>query len=335
MSKRSFGPSRLVFPVLLGLLLAVCGGSVGTGSDGKFNGTINIASSTWTGYAIIYIANAKETWKSHGLDVKFSDVEDPNDRLIALTAGRLEGMASTVDAFARAQSNGVPAVEVFPIDASVGGDGILAKNTIKTVQDLKGQKVAVNQGSVSEWFLAQVLQKNGMSLGDVKEQNMKSGEAGAAFVAGQVDVAVTWEPWLSKAKARADGKVLVSSKEYPDLIMDSFAFRKDFVDKYPATVKEFMKAYYDAFDWFQKNTAEGLGIVAKATSETADDVKADLETLTLFDLKTGKTIMGTKSSPGKINDNVKAAGDFWKAQGKIDSPVKPADAVNADFINSL
>jgi len=54
-----------VFPVLLGLLLAVCGGTTGTGTDGKFNGTINIASSTWTGYAIIYIANAKETWKSH------------------------------------------------------------------------------------------------------------------------------------------------------------------------------------------------------------------------------------------------------------------------------
>ena len=72
-----------------------------------------------------------------------------------------------------------------------------------------------------------------------------------------------------------------------------------------------------------------------ATSETADDVKADLDTLTLFDLKTGKTIMGTKSAPGKINDNVKAAGDFWKAQGKIDSPVKPMDAVNPDFISSL
>src|SRR5256885_4502858 len=203
MFSRSLGPSRLVFPVVLGLLVAVCGGTTGTGTDGKFNGTINIASSTWTGYAIIYVANAKETWKSHGLDVKFQDVEDPNDRLIALTAGRLEGMASTVDAFARAQSNGVPAVGVFPIDASVGGDGILAKNTIKSVQDLKGQKVAVNQGSVSEWFLHQVLQKNGLSLADVKEQNMKSGKAGAAFVAGQVDVAGEWGGRRGDGRGRA------------------------------------------------------------------------------------------------------------------------------------
>src|SRR5881409_1328918 len=321
--------------MVLAFVLSACGAQNTAGGGTKFSGTIHIASSTWTGYALIYLANAKGIWKSHGLHVNFKDVEDPNDRFIALTANRLEGMASTVDAFARQQSNGVPAIEVFPIDASVGGDGILAKNTITSVADLKGKNVAVNQGSVSEWFLAQVLKDNGLSLSDVKEQNMKSGEAGAAFVASKVDVAVTWEPWLSKAKTRTDGHILVSSKQYPDLIMDSFAFRKDFVQKYPATVKDFMKAYYDAFDWFQKNTTEGLSIVAKATSETADDVKADLGTLTLYDLAKGKEIMGTKSYPGKINDNVKAAAEFWKAQGKIDSPVKPADAVNPDFINSL
>src|SRR2546425_1692208 len=127
MFNRSRAPSRLVFPVPLGLLLAVCGGgTTGTGTDGKF-GTINIASSTWTGYAIIYIANARDTWKSHGLDVKFSDVEDPNDRLIALTAGRVEGIGSSLEAFARGQTHGVSTVDVFTIGASAGGDGILAQ----------------------------------------------------------------------------------------------------------------------------------------------------------------------------------------------------------------
>ncbi|HYS01693.1 MAG TPA: ABC transporter substrate-binding protein [Candidatus Eisenbacteria bacterium] len=328
---------RSVLPLfmLAALVLSACGSSTTTTST-KYSGTIHIASSTWTGYALIYLANSKNIWKNHGLDVSFKDVEDPNDRFIALAAGRLEGMASTVDAFARQQSNGVQAVEVFPIDASVGGDGILAKNTIQTVADLKGKTVAVNQGSVSEWFLAQVLLKNGLSLKDVKEQNMKSGEAGASFVAGKVDVAVTWEPWLTKAtKARADGRVLVSSKEYPDLIMDSFAFRKDFVQKYPDTVKDFMKAYYEAFTWMQQNTADALKIIGDAVGESSDDVKADLDTMTLYDLSAGKQVMGTSSSHGKIFDNVKAAADFWKTQGKIDTTVNPSDAVDPSFINSL
>ena len=327
--------SLLPLFTMLAFVLSACGAQNTAGGGGKFNGTIHIASSTWTGYAIIYLANSKGIWKSHGLNVNFKDVEDPNDRFIALTAGRLEGMASTVDAFARQQSNGVPAIEVFPIDASVGGDGILAKKTIQTVADLKGKTVAVNQGSVSEWFLAQVLKDKGLSLSDVKEQNMKSGEAGAAFVASKVDVAVTWEPWLSKAKVRQDGHVLVSSKEYPDLIMDSFAFRKDFIQKYPDTVKDFMKAYYDAYNWMQQNQTEALKIIGDAVGESADDVKADLGTMTLFDLSKGKEVMGTSSSHGKIYDNVKAAADFWKSQKAIDNAVNPSDAVDPSFINTL
>src|SRR6184192_847344 len=316
--------SLLPLVTMLAFVLSACGAQNTAGGGGKFNGTIHIASSTWTGYALIYLANSKGIWKSHGLNVNFKDVEDPNDRFIALTAGRLEGMASTVDAFARQQSNGVPAIEVFPIDASVGGDGILAKNTIQTVADLKGKTVAVNQGSVSEWFLAQVLKDKGLSLSDVKEQNMKSGEAGAAFVASKVDVAVTWEPWLSKAKVRQDGHVLVSSKEYPDLIMDSFAFRKDFI-----------KAYYDAYNWMQQNQTEALKIIGDAVGESADDVKADLGTMTLFDLSKGKEVMGTSSSHGKIYDNVKAAADFWKSQKATDTAVNPSDAVDPSFINTL
>jgi NitT/TauT family transport system substrate-binding protein len=327
---------RLVLPlfILAALVLSACGGS-STSTSTKFTGTIHISSSTWTGYAIIYLANSKGIWKNHGLDVNFKVVEDPNDRFIAMAAGRLEGMATTVDTFARQQSAGVPAVEIFPIDASVGGDGILASKSIKTVADLKGKTIAVNQGSVSEFFLAQVLKANGLSLTDVKELNMKSGEAGAAFVANRVDVAVTWEPWLSKAKARADSQVLVSSKQYPDLIVDSFGFRKEFIQKYPDTVKEFMRAYYDAFDYMQKNMAEATKIIGDAVGETAADVTADLSTIAMYDLKTGKTIMGTSSAHGKIYDTAKAAADFWKALGKVDTVMNVNDAFDPSFINSL
>src|SRR5438270_395730 len=150
-----------------------------------------------------------------------------------------------------------------------------------------------------------------------------------------IDVAVTWEPWLSKAKARTDGHVLVSSATYPDLIMDSFAFRKDFVQKYPDTVKDFMKAYYDAYNWMQANKTEALNVIGAAVQETPADVTADLSTIKLFDLSTGKQVIGTSSSHGKIYDNVKAAADFWKAQGKIDTAVNPSDAVDPSFINSL
>jgi NitT/TauT family transport system substrate-binding protein len=117
--------------------------------------------------------------------------------------------------------------------------------------------------------------------------------------------------------------------------MDSFAFRKDFVQKYPDTVKDFMKAYYDTFTFMSANQTESLKIIGDAVGENSDDVMADLGTLQLFDLAKGKQVMGTAASPGKIYDNVKAAADFWKSQGKIDTTVNPKDAVDPSFINSL
>lgn len=332
-----FGKRLLLsISVTFALVLTACGSqSSGSGSSAKFTGTIHIASSTWTGYAPLYVATSRNIWKNHGLTVDFSDVEDPVLRLNALKANQLQGMASTVDAFARAQSQGVPAVEVFPIDASVGGDGILAKNSIQSVQDLKGKTVGVNQGSVSEWFLGQVLKKNGLSLSDVHEQNMTSGVAGSTFVAGKIDVAVTWEPWLTKASHTAFGHVLVSSKQYPDLIMDSFAFRKDFIDKYPGTVKDFISAYYEAYNWMKANPDAANTVIGTAVKESASDVQADLSTMTIFDLPAAKQLMGTAGNHGKIYDNVKAAADFWKQQNAISSEVNPSDAVNPSFINSL
>src|SRR2546430_15537260 len=109
--KRSLLPLFMV----LAFLLSACGAQNTGGGGTKFSGTIHIASSTWIGYALIYLANSKGIWKQHGLDVNFKDVEDPNDRFIALAAGRLEGIASTVDAFLRRQSNGVAVVVGFPI----------------------------------------------------------------------------------------------------------------------------------------------------------------------------------------------------------------------------
>src|SRR5260370_39893982 len=101
--------------ILVALVMSACGASNSGSTSTKYSGTIHIASSTWTGYALIYLANAKGIWKQHGLTVNFKDVEDPNDRFIALAAGRPEGMASTADAFRREQSNGVAGVDALPL----------------------------------------------------------------------------------------------------------------------------------------------------------------------------------------------------------------------------
>lgn len=71
--------------------------------------------------------------------------------------------------------------------------------------------MAVHVGSASQFFLSVLLRDAGLSEKHVQAVNMTHGDAGAAFVAGRVDAAVTWEPWLSKGKAAPHGHMLVDS----------------------------------------------------------------------------------------------------------------------------
>ena len=107
---------------------------------------IRIAFSTWNGYAGLVIGVKSGIFKKAGLDVQYSVIEDPVARFNALKAGSLDAIATTPDTFARTYARGIKTVQVLGLDASVGGDGIVADKSISSVKQLKGQKVAVSAG---------------------------------------------------------------------------------------------------------------------------------------------------------------------------------------------
>ena len=229
---------------------------------------IRIAFSTWNGYAGLVIGVKSGIFKKAGLDVQYSVVEDPVARFNALKAGSLDAIATTPDTFARTYARGIKTVQVLGLDASVGGDGIVADKSISSVKQLKGQKVAVSAGSTSQWFLAYVLSVNHLTLKDVKQVDLTSGDAGAAFAAGRVPVAVTWQPWLDRTKKNPNGHVLVSSRQYPTIITDQVGFTPDFVKKNPETVQAFVRAYGQVMDSIKANPDKAFGYATKYLGQT-------------------------------------------------------------------
>src|SRR3954452_18144236 len=247
--RRGDGPmtKRLVtaFALLVALLAmtaAGCGGS-DDGSSSSDSNSIKLAFSTWNGYAGLVIGVESGVFQDAGLDVTYDVIEDPVQRFNAFKAGEFDAIATTPDTFSRNYARGIETVQVLPLDRSLGGDGIVATNDVTSIDQLPDQTVAVSQGSTSQWFLGYVLQQNGISLDDVDQANLTAADAGAAFAAGRVPVAVTWEPWLTRAEKNPDGHVLVSTEDYPDIITDGVAFSPDFVDQNPDTVQKFVDAY--------------------------------------------------------------------------------------------
>src|ERR1700722_10678329 len=121
--------------------------------------TVKIAHSTWVGYGPLYIAQDKGFFKKNGVDVDLIVMEDPKERFPTLMADKIQMIASTVDTALLYLKKPNDFQYVVAIDDSNGGDGIVAIKDIKTIADLKGKKVAVNEGSALEFFLNLLLAK--------------------------------------------------------------------------------------------------------------------------------------------------------------------------------
>jgi NitT/TauT family transport system substrate-binding protein len=294
---------------------------------------IRISFSTWNGYAGLVIGVKSGIFKKAGLDVQYSVIEDPVARFNALKAGSLDAIATTPDTFARTYARGIKTVQVLGLDASVGGDGIVADKKITSVKQLKGQKVAVSAGSTSQWFLAYVLSVNKLSLKDVKQVDLTSGDAGAAFAAGRVPVAVTWQPWLDRTKKNPNGHVLVSSKQYPTIITDQVGFTPEFIKKNPETVQAFVNAYGQVMDLVKSDPDKAFGYATKYLGQSTTQIKATLKEVPLWTLSQSRAYYGSSSKHGQIYKIFTKAGQFWKSIGEISSVPSPNGAIDPSFLS--
>jgi NitT/TauT family transport system substrate-binding protein len=91
---------------------------------------------------------------------------------------------------------------------------------IKSFKDLKGKRIALEEFSVSHFLLTMALNKNGMTLKDVKVVNLSAGDAAAAFMAGRVDAAVVWNPVGQHHPDQRQGQALFTSKDVPGMVPD-------------------------------------------------------------------------------------------------------------------
>lgn len=294
--------------------------------------TFRVAYNTWVGFGPLFIAKEKGYFKSEGLQVELKLMEGTGEKGSALAGGKIDAIATTADSFIIQAAQGVKGKIVLAFDESLGADGVVASKSISSVADLKGKRVALQPGFVGHFFLLALMRDQGLNPNDISIVPMETGEAGAAFVAGKVDAAVTWEPWLSKAKERADGKVLITSKDKPGLIADVLVVSNSYLSAKPAAVSKFARAWYRAVAFWKNNREQADQIVAKAFNLPIGEAQEMLSGLRFFDEAGNRTYFGTKSQKGMIYKVIENASELWLKAGIIKNPVNPAELVDSSVV---
>src|SRR5215468_10677745 len=158
---------------------------------------VAIGISGWTGFAPLTLAKETGIFKKNGLDVTIKKIPQ-KDRHLAIASGDIQCAATTVETRISWNASGIATKQIFQLDKSYGADGMATRNDVASIKDLKGKTVAASAPGTAPYFtLAWMLKKNGLSIKDVTVVNLEPAAAAQAFVSGQNDAAMTYEPYLS------------------------------------------------------------------------------------------------------------------------------------------
>ncbi len=293
--------------------------------------TVRIGTQPWIGYGPWWIAQEKGMFEKYGIQAELIDFVTDTEVNAAFASGNMDVANVASHTAIKLFANGVDLRVVLLEDVSNAADAILAPSAIATVADLAGKTVAYEEGSTSDLLLNYALLQSNMSLADINPAPMPAADAGAALIAGQVDSAVTYEPYISEAvNQNSDINLLYTAAERSGLISDVLAARTPFATDNPDVMRNLLKVWGEAVDFLRANPEEGRAIIAEAVGSSPEELTTAFEGVAFYNLDENVQFLafGSENAAAVFNDVQTIA----LAIGLIDEPVDLNQMVDANYL---
>jgi len=158
---------------------------------------------------------------------------------------------------------------------------LLDSGRVKTVKDLKGMKVASGaKGIVLDYFLAKMLEAEGLTYEQVEMVYLGYPEAVKALATKAVDALIAPEPWGVRAEQQKVGVRTFLPDQFPAISTFQIAvimYSGKFIKERPKVARDFLQAYAKGVRYYSEHgpkNAEVAAIIAKHTQVPADIIKA-------------------------------------------------------------
>jgi NitT/TauT family transport system substrate-binding protein len=222
--------------------------------------TVRFAINVWAGWSPIIYANngfkPGRVWKvPGGKDFKLELVliDDPVAMRDAYAAGNLHVGWATLDMIPLVLEGLRKDTRVMPrvfqqVDWSNGGDGIVVRDSIKTMSDLRGKTIVLAQNSPSHFFVLNALINAGVQPAEVEFKFTQDAfQAAAAFNADKrLAACVSWAPDIYNLEKVKGNKILVTTSTANKLIADVWFARADFANDNPDIMEGITRGIFDA-----------------------------------------------------------------------------------------
>jgi NitT/TauT family transport system substrate-binding protein len=228
---------------------------------------LRIGTNVWIGSEPLYLAR-----ELGGLDpavVQLVEYPSASEVLRAFRNQAIDGMVISLDELFGLAVDGLDPRIILVVDVSHGADVVVGRHGMRSMRDLKGKSVAVESGALGAFVLSRALALNGMQASDVNVVHLESNEQPSAFEKGQVDGAVTFDPYRAQF-LRAGAKTLFDSTQIPGEIVDLLAVRATVFEKHPKAIQALLTGWFDAIDYMKrepKEAARRMGIRQQTSGE--------------------------------------------------------------------
>lgn len=269
--------------------------------------TINLSLDEWVGWKSIIDANGGLTTQSGsiydklGVKVNINIINDATQSSNALIKGDLNAAGYTINRTAflskKFTDAGKEVVMPYITNYSNGGDGIIAKSSIQNVNDLVNAKIGVPEFSEAQtlvvWFVnnSDLSEKQKSKIIDNLVLFSTADDAAKAFFAGQIDVAATWEPYLTQAQNMTDAHVLFSTASSSNLVMDGILFDKEFAEEHTDVVEKFIQGSLEAADLYSTEFDAIREVMPMFNTASDEDITSNTESAKLTTWKDNSNLL--------------------------------------------
>jgi len=238
-------------------LLAACGTSSGSPSDGKAT-EVRLGYFPNITHATALIGVEEGLFGKHlGPDItlKTTTFNAGPSAIEAIFSGAIDatyvGPNPAINGWAQSKGKAMNVIA----GAASGGAFLVVKPQINGVEDLKGKKVGTPQlGNTQDVALRYWLAEHGLEAdtkggGEVSVVPQENSQNLQTFITGDIDGAWLPEPWASRFIQEGGGKVLVDERDlWPDgqFVVTHLIVRQEFAKQHPDAVKKLLEAHVEA-----------------------------------------------------------------------------------------
>lgn len=298
--------------------LSACGGG-GSGSGGELTKINYGYIPDFNGTSLLAIANDQGLWEKHGLEAHLKSFTNGPLQIQAIGTGDLDfGYIGPGAMWLPASGK----AKLLTINGVGQADRVIAQPGINSMEDLRGKKIAIPEGTSGDMIVRLAVEAAGMTMDDIEKVVMDASTVVSAFASKQVDAAGIWYPLIDTIKGQVPDLVeIAQNTDFEDVMQfpNVMVTGTKFADENKETALKTLRVLREAMDFRAENMDKTAELVAAMNDQKVEDVKADAGNGRYFPAAE----LDKLTEEGQVDTWLTAMNDFFEENGNIEGTVVP------------